>query len=211
MLDNKEAATGIDSATNDAKDGNERLYFFKLSDGIGVLEESLVLKHKKNDCRLLCRLLGITISDNDRLTSKIDEKNIFYDSKENVFTMLQQLNVNLSRFGFFKHWLYFGHLDNLNIKKDDINCLQEIANHFGVNGLSKAVLLYITSMESKDKEEYNPMTPDKDVLKQYQWAQFNRGQQWNIELGFMISQTSSNDGGAWFRRPKTLLIQENKD
>ena len=53
-LDNKEAATAIDSATNDAKDGNERLYFFKLSDnGIGVLEESLVLLKNEKLCFFL--------------------------------------------------------------------------------------------------------------------------------------------------------------
>eukprot|EP01084_Bolivina_argentea_P095546 171762_1 len=147
-------------------DENDRIFYqFKLKDNkIGSILRSTLIKNVKNpDCIMLCRFCGIDVGDG--LKAKIDEKNMYYDSKCNAFTLLQEY-INWEQFGVFKHWMRNGNLNIIGFGKNaqELQSLQRVCLFLGMDHLSKTL---IDKYESE--EYYNPMRAQYDNKQLFIW------------------------------------------
>eukprot|EP01083_Nonionella_stella_P068052 180445_1 len=121
-------------------DADDILLRFKLKDDkIGFMFRSTLLKNRKHpDCAMLCRFCGIDIGDG--LKSKIDEKHYFYDSKSELFILLEEY-MNWNEFAVFKHWIRTNQLNIIGLGncKEELKTLQKVCIFLGMDQLSKAL------------------------------------------------------------------------
>ena len=168
------------------------------------IEYSLLLKHKHEDCKLLCALL------NDGIDTKK-----YYNSNRNEYTMFS--DIYKQDFENLIYWLRFGNIINIiGLNKCKLEQLQLISTRFGMNLLSDAIIkhpLFINQHSNKlNNNIYNPLIPSQDIYNKYTWCSIclsegaaGRNINYNIkELvkqdGF--SQTCIQNNVLWFRKEK---------
>eukprot|EP00483_Globobulimina_turgida_P003010 UN03015 len=172
MSDNKTEPSGLEDAKENEIENKVELvsndgtfYYFKLKDNkIGSILKSTLYANRKNaDCTMLCRFCGIDIGDG--LKAKIDGKNFYYDSKQDLFTLFEDF-LSWQQFGIFKHWIRKNNLDIIGIAEDknELEALQRVSVFLGMDQLSKS--LYKKSIATT----YNPMNPSEDYKQLYVWT-----------------------------------------
>eukprot|EP01084_Bolivina_argentea_P255959 430735_1 len=202
MEENKIEHGGLDTEI-ESKLNDDGLYAFKLKENkIGYICKSTLYRNIKNpDCRMLCRFCGIDTGDG--LKATIDDKNKYYDSKQEAFTFFQEY-MDWEQFAIVKHWIRNENLNLIAVEVDqniNIKSLQIVCSFFGMDGLSMA--LY----KVKDNDKYyNPMRPEEDVKQQYKWSaspNTSDGMQYRI-----FAQDITNKG---FDKAAHLFWRKRKD
>ena len=123
----------------------------KEKDDTGFLEESLLLKHKFYDCRVLIKFITDSLAqsnnnnnnNNKKKENNNDNCNInshnYFDLKRQEFTMFK--NFTMKEFSILKHWLKYDNLDIIGMSDCDLPRLQEMGTLFCMENFLTAIKL----------------------------------------------------------------------